>query len=169
MTTSASMPSSADAYASACAWLPAEIEITPRAFSSSVSVASLFSTPRGLNAPVRWRSSALKCTGTPTRSESVRELSIGVRWTRPPKRLGRFSPHARRRTLILMTYPPRIEVPGGYYHVGTRGNDKRTIYEDDRDRELFMFLLRRVARRHGWLFYAYCLMGNHYHLLLQIG
>ena len=56
------MPSTADAYASACAWLPAEIEITPRAFSSSVSVASLFSTPRGLNEPVRWRSSALKWT-----------------------------------------------------------------------------------------------------------
>lgn len=67
-----------------------------------------------------------------------------------------------------MGYPLRIEVPGGYYHVGTRGNDKRTIYEDDSDRELFLLILRRVARRHGWLFLAYCLMGNHYHLVLQI-
>jgi REP element-mobilizing transposase RayT len=68
-----------------------------------------------------------------------------------------------------MTYPARVEVPGGYYHVGTRGNDKRTIFEDDRDRELFMHILRRVAGRHEWLFSAYCLMGNHYHLLFQIG
>jgi REP element-mobilizing transposase RayT len=67
-----------------------------------------------------------------------------------------------------MTYPPRIEVPGGYYHVGTRGNNKRLIFEDERDRELFMLVLRRVARRHGWLFSAYCLMGNHYHLVIQI-
>ena len=60
MTTSASIPSSAEAYASACAWLPAEIEITPRRFSSSVSDASFVSTPRGLNEPVRWSSSALR-------------------------------------------------------------------------------------------------------------
>src|ERR671937_669268 len=83
MTTSASMPSTAAAYASACAWFPAEIEITPRRFSSSESVASLFRTPRGLNEPVRWKSSALKATSTPARSERVREPSIGVRCSRP--------------------------------------------------------------------------------------
>jgi REP element-mobilizing transposase RayT len=68
-----------------------------------------------------------------------------------------------------MVYVPRIEIPYGYYHVGTRGNNKRSIYVDDRDRELFMFALRRIARKFGWLFYAYCLMGNHYHLVVQIG
>jgi REP element-mobilizing transposase RayT len=68
-----------------------------------------------------------------------------------------------------MAYKPRVEVPGAYYHVGTRGNNKRSIFEDDRDREVFLLILRRVARRHGWLLYAYCLMGNHYHLVLQIG
>src|SRR5207248_8060049 len=83
ITTSASIPSTADAYASAPAWLPAEIEITPRRFSSSESVASLFRTPRGLNEPVRWKSSALKETSTPARSERVREPSIGVRCSRP--------------------------------------------------------------------------------------
>ncbi len=72
-------------------------------------------------------------------------------------------------TLTSMAYTPRIEVPYGYYHVGTRGNNKRSIYADDRDRDLFLLLLRRVARRYGWSFYAYCLMGNHYHLVLQIG
>jgi putative transposase len=68
-----------------------------------------------------------------------------------------------------MAYKPRIEVPGAYYHVGTRGNNRRSIFEDDRDREVFLLILRRVARRHGWLLFAYCLMGNHYHLVLQIG
>jgi putative transposase len=67
-----------------------------------------------------------------------------------------------------MTYVPRIEVPYGYYHVGTRGNNKRSIFADDRDRELFMLLLRRVVRRYGWSLYGYCLMGNHYHVVMQI-
>ncbi len=73
-----------------------------------------------------------------------------------------------RTTVMSIAYVPRIEVPYGYYHVATRGNNKRSIYTDDRDRELFLLLLRRVARRYGWSFYAYCLMGNHYHLLMQI-
>src|SRR3954468_8510638 len=62
------------------------MEMTPRCFSSSVSVASLFSTPRGLNEPVRWSSSALKRMSAPTWSESVAELSSGVRCRRPPMR-----------------------------------------------------------------------------------
>jgi hypothetical protein len=86
MTTSASSPSNADAYASACAWLPAEMEMRPRCFSSSDSVASLFSTPRGLKEPVRCSSSALKRTSAPTFFESVADESSGVRWSRPPMR-----------------------------------------------------------------------------------
>ena len=84
MTTSASIPSAAAAKASACAWLPAEIEITPRAFSSGESDASLLKTPRGLNEPVRWKSSALRKTSAPVSPDSVRELNVGVRWTRSP-------------------------------------------------------------------------------------
>jgi len=67
-----------------------------------------------------------------------------------------------------MGYAPRIEVPYGYYHVVTRGNNKQPIYADDFDRQRFLRLLTRIARRYGWLFYAYCLMGNHYHLVMQI-
>jgi hypothetical protein len=66
--------------------LPAEIEITPRAFSSSVSVASLFRTPRGLNEPVRWKSSALKRASPPVCFESVAERRSGVRCRRPSMR-----------------------------------------------------------------------------------
>src|SRR4051812_40218492 len=71
-------------YASACAWLPAEIEITPAPRSSADSAARFVSTPRGLKEPVRWRSSALSDVSAPIRFESVAELSTGVRWRRPP-------------------------------------------------------------------------------------
>jgi REP element-mobilizing transposase RayT len=67
-----------------------------------------------------------------------------------------------------VAYVPRIEVPYGYYHVVTRGNNKRSIYTDDEDRKRFLALVRRVARRFGWSVHAYCLMGNHYHLVMQI-
>jgi len=51
----------------------------------------------------------------------------------------------------------------------TRGNNKRTIYLDDRDREFFCLTVNRIARKYGWTVLAYCLMDNHYHLLLSIG
>src|SRR5438477_5756647 len=80
------------------------MEITPRRFSSSESVESLLSTPRGLNEPVRWRSSALKDTSAPTRSESVRELSIGVRCTRPAIRSrARSTSSSERRSAVVAT------------------------------------------------------------------
>jgi len=70
--------------------------------------------------------------------------------------------------VVEVVYVPRVEVPYGYYHVATRGNNRRSIFDDVRDRELFLLILNRVARKYGWLFYAYCLMGNHYHLVMQI-
>src|SRR5579864_8268879 len=83
MTTRQSMPSRAEAHATACAWFPADHVTTPRARSSWVSDASLFSTPRGLNEPVFWNSSALRKARAPIRSPSVVEPNVGVRWTRP--------------------------------------------------------------------------------------
>jgi REP element-mobilizing transposase RayT len=69
---------------------------------------------------------------------------------------------------IVAMYKPRIEIPGGYYHVGTRGNNKQPIFLTDDDRRLFLLLLARTARRYGWSILAYCLMTNHYHLLMQL-
>jgi putative transposase len=63
---------------------------------------------------------------------------------------------------------PRIEQPGGIYHVTTRGNNKSAIYCDEPDRLTFLRMLGRVTRRYRWLVYAYCLMTNHYHLVLQL-
>ena len=56
---------------------------------------------------------------------------------------------------------------GGTYHVVSRGNRKEAIFLTDGDRELFLELTSRVARKRKWLVHAYCLMPNHYHLLLE--
>jgi putative transposase len=66
-----------------------------------------------------------------------------------------------------VAYKPRDERPG-FHHVVTRGNNKQRIFLDNADREFFMRLLALVANRQGWTIYAYCLMSNHYHLVLQI-
>ena len=67
-----------------------------------------------------------------------------------------------------MPLPLRDESPG-YHHVVTRGNNKQRIYLDDRDRVIFCMTVERVARKYGWTVLTYCLMDNHYHLLLSIG
>jgi putative transposase len=63
----------------------------------------------------------------------------------------------------------RIEVPDGYYHVHTRGNDRQDIYFGNWSGRLFVRELERASQRQGWRVLAYCLMMNHYHLVLQIG
>lgn len=60
-------------------------------------------------------------------------------------------------------------MPGGYYHVHTRGNDRQAIYFGNWSGKLFVRELERASRRHGWRILTYCLMVNHYHLVLQIG
>jgi putative transposase len=62
----------------------------------------------------------------------------------------------------------RIEVPGGVYHLGSRGNRGCAIYVDDLERKAFLRMLDRIARRHRWNIGTYCLMTNHYHLLITI-
>jgi putative transposase len=66
-----------------------------------------------------------------------------------------------------MSRPLRINVPGGRYHVTARGNERRPIYLSDRDRGHFVELLGEAATRFAWRLYAYVLMPNHYHLLVQ--
>jgi REP element-mobilizing transposase RayT len=65
-----------------------------------------------------------------------------------------------------MARPPRIEVVGGVYHVVARGNERRAVFRSDRDRERFLELLDQVVERYRWRVLCYCLMGNHYHLLV---
>ena len=66
-----------------------------------------------------------------------------------------------------MARPLRIEFPGAVYHITARGNSRQDIFIDDHDRELFLGVLGKVASRFQLVVYAYCLMGNHYHLLLE--
>ena len=61
----------------------------------------------------------------------------------------------------------RMEYPGGLYHVTARGNAGLEIYMDESDRETFLDLLGREIEQQGWRCFAFCLMDNHYHLLLQ--
>lgn len=66
-----------------------------------------------------------------------------------------------------MARPLRIEYPGAFYHVTARGNEKRNVFRDDSDRGAFLSALERVNNRYNWICHAYCLMGNHYHLLVE--
>ena len=66
-----------------------------------------------------------------------------------------------------MSRPLRLQLPGGVYHVTARGNDRRPIFEDDDDCARFLIVLASTVARYRVLCHAYCLMGNHYHLLVQ--
>ncbi len=66
-----------------------------------------------------------------------------------------------------MTRPLRLLVPDGTYHAVARGIDQGSLFRDDSDRQVFLRLLARVASRLEWVVLAYCLMDNHYHLLVR--
>jgi len=66
-----------------------------------------------------------------------------------------------------MARPLRLEFPGAIYHVTSRGNARGAIFLDEQDRVLFLGVLGEAVARFGWLCHAYCLMNNHYHLLLE--
>jgi putative transposase len=61
----------------------------------------------------------------------------------------------------------RLEFEGALYHVTGRGNARALVYGDDADRRRFLDLLWAAVARRGWLCHAYCLMGNHYHLVVE--
>ncbi len=68
---------------------------------------------------------------------------------------------------MAVARPLRLAIPGGLYHVTSRGNDRQVVYFDDRDRTRFIDLLAGVVERFHLLCHSYCLMSNHYHLLLE--
>lgn len=70
-------------------------------------------------------------------------------------------------TEIPLSRPLRIEYAGALYHITSRGNERRPIYRGDGDRVRFLQILSSVCGRYKWLCHAYCLMGNHYHLLVE--
>ncbi len=66
-----------------------------------------------------------------------------------------------------MARPLRVEYPGAVYHVTSRGNAQADIFLDDADRAMFLHTLAGVISRFGWACHAYCLMDNHYHLVIE--
>jgi len=63
--------------------------------------------------------------------------------------------------------PLRAQIPGGIYHVASRGNRKQPIYRDDADRTLWLTTLDSTVAACGWICHAYCLMTNHFHLVVE--
>ena len=66
-----------------------------------------------------------------------------------------------------MTRPLRLQYCGALYHVTSRGDRREDIYHDAHDREIWLDVLGHVCDRHNWVVHCYCLMTNHYHLLVE--
>ena len=66
-----------------------------------------------------------------------------------------------------MSRPLRVEYPGAFYHVTSRGNERKMVFQSTRDRERYLSYLESAHERYGAVIHTYCLMGNHYHLLLE--
>ena len=64
---------------------------------------------------------------------------------------------------------PRVEFAGGFYHVICRGNQRQVIFRSDADRKYYLESLERYRQRYGFKVYAYVLMSNHVHMLLETG
>lgn len=66
-----------------------------------------------------------------------------------------------------MARPFRIEFHGALCHLTSRGDGQEAIYRVDQDREVFLSVSAKVRERFHWMVHAYCLMVNHYHLLVE--
>jgi len=66
-----------------------------------------------------------------------------------------------------MARPLRLELAGGLYHVTSRGDRREHIYDNDGDREQWLENLGNVCDRYNWRCHAYCLMDNHYHIVIE--
>lgn len=66
-----------------------------------------------------------------------------------------------------MARPLRITYPGAFYHVTSRGNERKEIFKSKRDREKFLEYLESATQRYDAVIHVYCLMDNHYHVMLE--
>lgn len=66
-----------------------------------------------------------------------------------------------------MPRPLRIEYAGGIYHVMNRGDRREAIYRDEEDRASFLRTLGEACGKTGWQVHAWCLIGNHFHLVVE--
>src|SRR5438105_4810791 len=96
--------------------------------------------------------------GPGVRAESVTIDSQPPDWTAAPR--------PSRRSLSVVARVPRCALHGGSFHIGARGVAQMPIYQDDEDRLVFLRLVVAIAR-FDWTCHAFCLMTNHYHLVLD--
>ena len=66
-----------------------------------------------------------------------------------------------------MARPLRISYPGAFYHITSRGNERKDIFKNQMDREKFLSYLESATERYGALIQVFCLMTNHYHILME--
>jgi REP element-mobilizing transposase RayT len=66
-----------------------------------------------------------------------------------------------------MPRPLRVEFAGAIYHLMSRGDHREAIFRDDEDRQTFLRTLGEACEKTGWQVHAYCLMGNHFHLVTE--
>lgn len=66
-----------------------------------------------------------------------------------------------------MSRPIRIQYPGALYHITSRGNARSKIFLNNMDYQSFLTVFSEVIKRYNWIVYAYCLMPNHYHILIE--
>ncbi len=66
-----------------------------------------------------------------------------------------------------MARPLRINYPGAFYHITSRGNERKPVFKSNIDREKFLEYLESATLRYNAVIHAYCLLDNHYHFLLE--
>ncbi|WLI88853.1 transposase [Massilia sp. R2A-15] len=67
-----------------------------------------------------------------------------------------------------MPRPTRVDFPGAIHHITSRGDRRETIYRDDIDRQNWLRVLSGVCSKYAWSVHAFCQMGNHYHLVVEM-
>lgn len=66
-----------------------------------------------------------------------------------------------------MVRPLRVQYPNAFYHVTSRGNERKDIFEDEKDRWAHIRLLRELVEQYGVVIHSWVQMTNHYHLLIE--
>ena len=79
----------------------------------------------------------------------------------------RLTPNEQRDRQEVMARALRMEYPGAIYHVMSRGDRREAIFGDDADRKRFVETLGEACAKTDWQVHAYCLMGNHFHLVVE--
>ena len=61
----------------------------------------------------------------------------------------------------------RVEYNNAFYHITSRGNERKEIFRDDGDKDMFLNYVRQAHDRFKMIIHTFCLMNNHYHLLAE--